>query len=146
MELWRPDAQVTVPVPDKPYGAPESQVYLWVIPANAAGSWSGSAATGSGSLEFRASLGQTFQMLSGTARLGEAAGEIRGGSLRGDSLRFALDAEVAGRSVRYEFEGRVEGDAIAGKVKASDGTMRDWRARRLERAAINITPTPADPE
>ena len=146
MELWRPDAQVTVPVPDKPYGAPESQVYLWVIPANVAGSWSGSAATGSGSLEFRASLGQTFQMLSGTARLGEAAGEIRGGSLRGDSLRFALDAEVAGRSVRYEFEGRVEGDAIAGKVKASDGTMRDWRARRLERAAINITPTPADPE
>ena len=69
-----------------------------------------------------------------------------GCALGHQAMRFALDAEVAGRSVRYEFEGRVEGDAIAGKVKASDGTMRDWRARRLERAAINITPTPADPE
>jgi len=83
-------------------------------------------------------------MLSGTARLGTAAGKIRGGSLRGESLRFVLDAEVAGRSVRYEFEGRVEGDAISGQVRSSDGATRDWRARRVEGAAINIAPKPAD--
>jgi hypothetical protein len=144
MELWQPDAQVTVPVPDKPYGAPESRVYFWVIPANAAGTWAGSVTSEGRTVEFRAKLSQTFQMLSGTARLGAAAAEIRGGSLRGESLRFALEGEVAGRSVRHEFEGRVEGDAIAGKVTTSGGPTRDWRARRVERAAINITPKPAD--
>lgn len=144
MELWQPDAQVTVPVPDKPYGAPESQIYLWVIPANAAGAWAGSISAEGASIEFRSDLRQTFQVFSGTARVGTAAGKIRGGSLRGASLRFMLDAEVAGRSVRYEFEGRVEGDAISGQVRSSDGPTRDWRARRVERAAINIAPKPAD--
>jgi len=144
MELWQPDEQVTVPVPDKPYGAPESQVYFWVIPANAAGTWAGGISAEGASIEFRSDLRQTFQMLSGTARLGKVAGKIRGGSLRGEFLRFALDAEVAGRSLRYEFEGRVEGDAISGMVKSSEGPTRDWRARRVERAAINIAPKPAD--
>jgi hypothetical protein len=144
MELWQPDAQVTVPVPDKPYGAPESQVYFWVIPANAAGTWAGSVTSEGRIVEFRATLSQTFQMLSGKAQLGAAAGEIRGGSLRGESLRFALEAEVAGRSVRHEFEGRVEGDVVAGKVTSSGGPTRGWRARRVQRAAINITPRPAD--
>lgn len=144
MELWQPDAQVTVPVPDKPYGAPESRVYFWVIPANAAGTWAGRVASEGGIVEFRAKLSQTFQMLSGQAQLGAAAGEIRGGSLRGEMLRFALEAEVAGRSVRHEFEGRVEGEVVAGKVTSSGGPTRGWRARRVQRAAINITPKPAD--
>jgi hypothetical protein len=144
MELWRPDAQVSVPVPDKPYGAPESQVYLWVIPANAAGSWAGNVATENGSVAFGAELRQTFQMLSGAVRLGTAGGDIRGGSLSGESLRFALDAQAAGGSVRYEFEGRVEGDTISGTVKSPDGATRDWHAKRLQRGAINITPRPAD--
>lgn len=144
MESWQPDAQVTVPVPDKPYGAPESQVYFWVIPANAAGTWAGNVLIDGGSVEFRARLGQTFQMLSGTARLGAAAGDIRGGSLRGESLRFVLQAEESGRSVRHEFEGRIEGDTMVGKVTSSGGPTRDWRARRLQRSAINVSPRPAD--
>jgi len=36
---WKPDAQVRVSVPDKPYGPPVSDVYLWIVPANAAGRW-----------------------------------------------------------------------------------------------------------
>ena len=31
---WPPDAQVTVPVPDKPYGPPSSEVFLWVVPVS----------------------------------------------------------------------------------------------------------------
>ena len=144
MELWQPDAQITVPVPDKPYGAPESQVYLWVMPAHVAGTWAGRLTTGGASVEFRAELRQIFQMLSGTARLGAAAGKIRGGSLRGEALRFALDSEMEGRSVRYDFEGRVEGDAMSGRVKSSDGLTHEWRAARVERAAIDIAPKPGD--
>ena len=39
MGSWRADAKREVPVPDKPYGAPVSQVYLWYVPANVAGRW-----------------------------------------------------------------------------------------------------------
>jgi SAM-dependent methyltransferase len=144
MAQWQPDAELVVPVPDKPYGAPESQVYLWVIPANAAGAWRGSISTDSGPVDFQAEIRQTFQMLSGTAHVGAAGGRLRGGTLRGDALRFALSAEVDGRRVRHEFEGRVSGDTISGKMKSGDRVARDWRASRIRRAAINITPAPAD--
>lgn len=144
MDLWQPDAQLTVAVPDKPHGAPESRVYLWVIPANAAGAWRGSIRTEEGILEFDAELTQRFQMLSGTARVGTARGRLQGGRLRGDALRFVLTAEVGGGGVRHEFEGRVSGDAIVGKVRLAGGVERVWRARQIRRAAIDITSTPAD--
>lgn len=144
MDLWRPDARIIVPVPDKPYGVPESEVYLWVIPANAAGTWRGSIRTEEGTLEFHAELMQTFQMLSGTAQVGTARGPLQGGRLRGDALRFTLTAGVGGSGIRHEFEGRVKGDAIVGKVRVAGGVERDWRARQIRRAAIDITPAPAD--
>jgi hypothetical protein len=144
MELWRPDAQLTVPVPNKPYGAPESEVYLWVIPANAAGTWRWSMDTGEGLVAYEAELRQTFQMLSGTARAGGAMARLEGGRVRGDTLHFALTTEAGGRSVRHEFEGRVDADAISGRLKLAGGVELDWRASRIRRAAINITPAPAD--
>ncbi|MDH3287379.1 MAG: class I SAM-dependent methyltransferase [Betaproteobacteria bacterium] len=144
MDLWLPDAQLTVPVPDKPYGAPESKVYLWVIPANAAGTWRWSVGTGEGLVTYEAQLKQRFQMLSGTARAGGAMARLEGGRVRGDALRFSLTTEAGGRGVRYEFQGRVNGDAITGKVKLAGGVELDWRASRIQRAAIDITPAPAD--
>ena len=39
MGNWKPDQQLTVPVPGKVYGPPRSEVYLWVIPADFAGTW-----------------------------------------------------------------------------------------------------------
>jgi SAM-dependent methyltransferase len=144
MAQWQPEAELVVPVPDKPYGAPESQIYLWIIPANAAGAWRGSVITDRGPVDFQAELSQTFQMLSGTAHVGAAGGRLRGGALRGDALRFALRAEVDGRDVRHEFEGRVSGDTIVGTMKVGDGVAQDWRASRIRRAAINITPPAAD--
>lgn len=144
MEQWEPDAQLTVAVPDKPYGAPESQVYLWVIPANAAGTWHGTIGTDEEPMEFRVELAQTFQMVSGTGRTGAAAGQVWGGRLRGKMLRFTLTAEIDGRSARHEFEGLVNGDAVAGRVKLAGGVEREWRAHRVRRGAINITPPPPD--
>ncbi len=144
MAQWQPDAERVIPVPDKPYGAPESRVFLWVIPANAAGAWRGSISTDSGPVDFEAEIEQTFQTLSGTARVGAAGGRLGGGTLRGDALRFAITAGVDGRRMRHEFEGRVSGDTVSGKVKTGGGEARDWRASRIRRAAINITPPPAD--
>ena len=90
------------------------------------------------------SLEQTFQIVSGTARLGSTSGRLRGARLRGESLRFTLDAEGEAGGKRYEFEGRITGDAVAGRVKGMGGSEREWRASRVRRAAINIDPPRPD--
>jgi hypothetical protein len=139
MEKWRPDTRVTVPVPDKPYGPPSSEVYLWIIPANAAGAWKWRSREGAASVEYELTLHQTFQMLDGD---GVAAGRpvrLEDGRMRGDEIRFMLTAEVEGRTLRREFHGRVEGDAINGKVKLPGGGEHDWSATRVRRGSIRLS-------
>jgi len=144
MDEWQPDEQITIPVPDKPYGAPESQVYLWVIPANAAGLWVGTINAKGDALKFRAELNQNFQTLAGTAQAGAAVGKVRGGRLRGESLRFAFETRVAGRGVLHEFEGRVNGDTVAGTVTWADGVVQDWNANRVRPGRIKLSAAPTE--
>jgi len=144
MAQWEPDAALVIPVPEKSYGAAESQVYLWIIPANAAGSWEGSVSTDQGRMEFHAEIEQTFQKVSGRVRLGATAGRLSGGRLDGGTLRFALAAKIDGREVRHEFRGGVDGDFIVGRVTLAGGAERDWRAKRVRRAAINVDPPRPD--
>ncbi len=139
MDNWRPDAHVTVPVPEKPYGPPSSEVYLWIIPANAAGAWKWRSQEGAAPVEYELSLHQMFQMLDGG---GVAAGRplrLESGRMRGDEIRLMLTAEVEGRTLRQEFHGRVDGEAISGKVKLPGGGERDWSATRVRRGSIRIT-------
>lgn len=137
MESWRPDARVTVPVPDKPYGPPSSEVYLWIIPANAAGAWRWRSSDGAAAVEYELMLSQTFQMLEGKALIGGQPGHLEGGRMRGDEIRLMLTAESGGRTLRHEFSGRVDGDAINGKVRLPGGSELDWRAKRVKRGNIN---------
>jgi hypothetical protein len=139
MDNWRPDTRVTVPVPEKPYGPPTSEVYLWIIPANAAGAWKWRSGEGAASVEYELTLNQMFQMLDGG---GVAAGRpirLESGRMRGDEIRLMLTAEVEGRTLRQEFRGRVDGDAINGKVKLPGGGERDWKATRVRRGNIKIS-------
>ena len=39
MGRWKPDARREVSVPNKSYGPPVSQVYLWYVPADVTGKW-----------------------------------------------------------------------------------------------------------
>ena len=140
MEGWRPDARVTVPVPDKPYGAPSSEVYLWIVPANAAGVWRWRL-EGSGAADYELALRQTFQMLEGGPSAGGGAWRLEGGKVRGDAITFALAAATG--AVREEYSGRIEGDAISGKVRFGNGE-REWRATRVKRGGIELeTAAPA---
>jgi hypothetical protein len=139
METWRPDAHVTVPVPDKPYGPLSSEVYLWIIPANAAGAWRWRSTDGAAAVEHELTLSQTFQMLEGRALIGGQPGRLEGGRMRGDEIRLMLTAEVGGRMLRYEFSGRVNGDAISGRVKPPGGGELDWNATRVQRGNIKIS-------
>ena len=136
MEGWQPDARVTVPVPDKPYGPPTSEVYLWIIPANAAGAWRWRSAVGGPAVDYELTLTQTFQMLDGRFSVGGKPGRLESGKVRGDEIRFILTAEIGGRARRHEFTGRVSGDTMSGKVSL-DGGQHDWEATRTRRGRIN---------
>jgi len=139
MENWQPDARVTVPVPDKTYGPPSSEVYLWVIPANAAGDWRWRSAIAGAALDYELALDQAFQVLDGKPRVGGRPARFEGGRMRGDEIRFMLTAEVDGRTVRHEFRGRVAGDAIAGKVRIAGGGESGWNATRARRGHIKLS-------
>ena len=133
MEGWQPDARVTVPVPGKPYGPPSSEVYLWIIPANAAGTWRWRAAEA----DYEATLSQAFQALDGGVRAGGRPGRIEQGKMRGDEIRFILTAEAGGRALRQEFSGRVSGDTISGTIRSAGGEL-DWKATRTRRGSISM--------
>ena len=103
---WRPDAAREVDA---------SHIYLWIVPAVAAGEWlmeMPGGATG------RLVLEQSFQNVSGTLD----GAMLRDVSLRGRRLSFTADLP-RGASI---FHAIVEDDAIAADPAAPAG----WRARR----------------
>lgn len=138
MERWLPEARVTVPVPDKPYGSPSSEVFFWIMPANAAGAWKWRSADGVAA-ENELTVSQTFQMLEGSGVAGGRMVRVESGRVRGDEIRLMLTAEIDGRAVRQELSGRVSGDTIRGKERLPGGGERDWSATRIRRANIKIS-------
>ena len=136
MDDWKPDARVTVPVPGKPYGPPSSEVYFWIVPANAAGHWRWQSPA-SGSADIELALSQTFQKVEGTPEVGGRRGRLEQGMLRGDEIRFILTVELDGQPVRQEYNGRLSSDTISGKVKFASGEF-DWNATRTQRGSIKL--------
>ena len=138
MEPWRPDARARVSVPDKPVGAPTSEVYLWIMPANAAGAWKWRSTEGAGVIDTELILRQTFQVLDGSATVGGRPARVESGRMRGDEIRLMLVAEGGSGTLRREFRGRVDGDAIRGKVSLPGGGELDWSATRVQRGSIQL--------
>jgi hypothetical protein len=136
---WQPDARITIAVPNKPYGAPQSDVMLWIVPANAAGRWQWRMALEGTAVVCEATFEQTFQALRGTARVGGMPAEIREPRLRGNEIRFTLVAQLNGKAVRQEFVGRISADAMMGKTRSPRARSEaEWRAERIAYAEINI--------
>jgi SAM-dependent methyltransferase len=139
MDDWRPDAHATVPVPGKPYGPPRSEVFLWIVPANAAGAWRWRSEAGEVNLQ----VAQAFQMLEGRGQIGRQDARLEQGRMRGTESRFILPSLVEGRPVRQEYSGLVSGDTITGKVKAG-GREADWTATRSRRGVITMKTAAGD--
>ena len=136
---WKPDSQVTVKVPDKPYGPPRSEVFLWIVPANAAGRWQWRTQLEGAPIDCEMTLEQTFQELRGTALAAGKPAMLEKPWLRGDEIRFTLVADVNGRKVRQEVAARVSGESMAGKARTPNAESGfGFQATRVARGKINI--------
>jgi SAM-dependent methyltransferase len=132
MEGWEPDTRITVPVPDKPYGAPSSEVLLWIVPTDARGVWRWRSGLGTAAADYEATLTQEFQKLAGSAVVDGRPARIEAGAVRGEEIRFSVTTDAGGRALRHEFRGRVSGDSIRGIVSA-EGEDLAWSATRIRR-------------
>jgi hypothetical protein len=135
---WKPDAHVNVPVPNKRYGPPSSDVYLWIVPANAAGRWRWQFAGGAPGV-FEATIDQTFQALQSAARVDGQPLRVARATMNGPEIALVIVAQGKGGATRYELNGRIDGDAIRGKARVT-GVEREleWQATRIARGTINI--------
>jgi hypothetical protein len=138
---WQPDAQLTVAVPDKPYGAPSSNVFLWIVPADVSGKWRWRLTVGGAARDYELTLEQTFQMVRGESLVAGTSARFGGGRVSGEHLSFTLAVDIAGREMHHEFNGRISGDSIDGKVVVRGGgaaAQSEWRAARTARGTLNI--------
>jgi len=131
MGEWRPDAQETVPAPDKTVGTrKESMVYLWIVPARIEGEWIFELSSGGKTRRTRLVLKQRYQFVSGEVELtGQGDVQISDGRLRGNEVRLVLPPGALDRGP-VELVGRVTGDSLHGTVRRGEREVANWSARR----------------
>lgn len=96
------------------------QVFMWIVPAKAAGRWAGGLGTASLSLD----LQQEHQYLTGSAEIAGKTVTVREGWLHGSEMHLTLSD---GRKLR----GRIDGERMQSlPVDASDKPAVSWHAIR----------------
>ena len=132
--LWHADQQLVLPAPGKPVGRDKtSKVFFWVVPANLAGAWRWQMPLFGKDVACRLEVTQNFQAIKGELAIGDNRLPIEDATLRGEDVRFVAADRKAG--ARYEFSGRVSGNALAGtiRVSAANGQAQlEWDAARTE--------------
>ena len=117
---WPYDEMVEIPVAEKLVGPlGRSRAYLFVVPADARGTWRSHVPEHGGAWEFR--IRQKFQVLEVTARAGAYEQSVRGMRLRGEEISLVVTGIVAGKPWTEAFHGRVTGERIEGEIAISDG-------------------------
>src|SRR3954471_15633974 len=117
---WPYDEMVEIPVAEKLVGPlGRSKAYLFIVPADARGTWRSDVPQHGGRWEFL--IDQTFQKLEVTARAGANEQQVRGLRLRGEEIRMVMSGVVAGKPWTEAFRGTVKGDRIDGEVVVSNG-------------------------
>jgi len=139
---WDPDEEKTLIVPEKVVGdVGKSYVYLWIIPALAAGKWESQIALAGKPVSYLFNLEQNYQLVHGTVRVGDHDIKMPQVRLAGDQITFKLDVLIAGKPVTHQFSGRISGGAIDGNVTITGGSGRKvipWKAMQTERGEMQM--------
>ena len=131
---WKPEHHEEVEAKDK-YGGSggRSDIYLWIVPAQVAGTWQSEVQLRGKPVKYEIVLEQQFQVVTGSARAGGRTVKIRDAKLRGDALSFDFTADVAGAPIKHSFSGKVDGGFVTGTVDLSGAKLQarqDWSAKR----------------
>jgi SAM-dependent methyltransferase len=128
---WYPDQRLTLTVPEKvkANGTDKAYIYLWVVPAMAAGDWRMDFDVGTGKTELVVlSFNQQYQMINAAAAVRAGPLKVENPVLKGDEINFS----VALGSIDYKFTGRIQGDRMEGTaIPPVGGKAVPWRALRL---------------
>jgi len=132
---WPSDEKLEMRAPEKPVGVGGlSTVELWIVPADAAGTWT-SVIPGHGE-RWRFRIRQKYQMLDIDTSAEGRDLLVRNSRLRGEEIKIVLTGLVNGRAWHHYFVGTLKGDRIAGELTVSDGNIRKvlpWNATRTSR-------------
>lgn len=110
MGNWKPDIHTEVG---------HRQVFMWIVPAKAAGRWQGQ----NGAERFGLDLQQEYQYLKGSAEIDGMTLAVRDGWLHGTDMHLALSN---GRKLR----GRVDGDRINSLPAPGNKAAASWHLSR----------------
>jgi SAM-dependent methyltransferase len=132
MGAWPADEMIELPVAEKLVGPlGRSKVYLFVVPADARGTWRSNLPEHGGRWEFR--VAQEYQQLEVKAFSGSREQQVRGRRLRGEEIRMVMTGMVGGKPSTQAFKGVVKGDRIEGEVSITNGEETrtiPWTATR----------------
>ena len=111
MDDWAPEQRIKVSEGCTRY----CTAFFWIVPAKLEGRWN----MPRGEL----TLKQTYQMLSGTMKVGKASTAIKAGKITGRQMTFSVGNTV--------YTGLVNGNTIEGVSKSATGETQ-WRATRAD--------------
>jgi SAM-dependent methyltransferase len=111
--------------PDRKRRLWNTEIHAWLIPANVSGVWEWNM----GDEPYRLILNQRFQKIEGVVAVGPHTFPVRQTRLIGRSLQFAIERNLNGRNVLFQFEGRADDHLIRGTIKR-EGNQIEWNARR----------------
>jgi len=129
---WPADETLEMRTPEKPVGLGGlSKVELWIVPADARGSWTSDIGQHGGLWRF--DIAQRYQMLDVKALAGGRSLLVRNTRLRGEEIKIIATGLVGEHAWHHYFVGTLRGDRIDGQVTVSDGrtsTVYPWLAKR----------------
>ena len=140
---WGPDEEKMLIVPEKTVGDPgKSYIYLWIVPATVAGRWEFQLPVGARTVPYEFNFEQNFQLVTGSARIGEQEVKLPQFRMSGEQLAFSVTATVGDAKVTHRFRGWVKGGAIEGTVTIGGGgagqRVTPWRARQTARGEMQM--------
>jgi len=131
---WPPDERLEMRAPEKPVGiGGVSRVELWIVPADARGTWTSEIPEHGG--RWRFAIRQKYQEMDITASATGRDILVRNSRLRGTEIKMVITGLVGAHAWHHLFEGRIDGERIAGELTVSDGNNRrtfPWTATRTK--------------
>ena len=136
---WKPDQQTTMRDESKFGGSGgESDIYLWIVPAKAAGTWNWQGVVAGKPQTYEIRLEQKHQVITGSVWHSGQTATLRDARLRGSEISFNFTLDVNGAPVRHAYSGKIDNDAIVGTAAISGPRVQaqlEWNAARGARSA-----------